>query len=286
MGKLYLKYLIRQSGRVTPGSAGSKKEEPTFIERLQNDFNFGQAFDLSMYANNLLLLSAMGFKREDCLEALVMTENKSVESALEVLFISDPALRKKRRDEAMERLGRQKSLIGGGGPGDPSALASASNDQLTAALAQSQQQLASLRKQLETERTRATRAEQESKRLAEQPPPAPAKGPLYREFLRGTMVEDVAAIRAWREQNKPSVPEQQAVLKELGVSLDRIESSKRFEAKSAQDCVICLDKPKNHVMMPCMHLCLCADCVQKNAKSSGNCPVCTKKVTSTMKVFV
>ncbi len=72
----------------------------------------GQAFDLSQYSSSVSVLSAMGFSREQCLEAVVMTDNRGIEPALEVLFIADPALRRKRREEAVERLGRQKASIG------------------------------------------------------------------------------------------------------------------------------------------------------------------------------
>jgi hypothetical protein len=55
-----------------------------FLIALQDDFNFGQPFDMSLYSHNLSMLGSMGFKRDEAMEALCVTENKSVEAALEV----------------------------------------------------------------------------------------------------------------------------------------------------------------------------------------------------------
>ncbi len=60
-----------------------------------------------------------------------------------------------------------------------------------------------------------------------------------------------------------------------------------FEKKEKRDteCVVCLDKPKDHVVMPCMHMCLCEDCA-KDFGAKNNCPMCSKKVRKVMRIFV
>ncbi len=66
------------------------------MEQLQDEFNFGQPFDMSLYQENLSMLAAMGFNNEEAMEALVITENKGVEGALEILFQHDKTFRVKR----------------------------------------------------------------------------------------------------------------------------------------------------------------------------------------------
>lgn len=70
------------------------------------------------------------------------------------------------------------------------------------------------------------------------------------------------------------------ILKELQLTPKQFEEMKKFRSKGENECVVCLDKPKDHVIFNCMHLCLCEDCVvtvtnKKNAK----CPLCSKKIT-------
>ena len=47
-------------------------------------------------------------------------------------------------------------------------------------------------------------------------------------------------------------------------------------------CVICLDKPKNILLLPCKHLIGCLDCVNQ---LKGVCPIDRKEFTSTMTVY-
>jgi hypothetical protein len=42
------------------------------------------------------------------------------------------------------------------------------------------------------------------------------------------------------------------------------------EEDESQNCCICLDNPKTHIVLDCMHLCLCADC----SKGLKICPFC------------
>jgi hypothetical protein len=55
--------------------------------------------------------------------------------------------------------------------------------------------------------------------------------------------------------------------------------------KQADDslCVICLDKPRSFVLLPCGHLCTCAECTGKLVNSL--CPICRGPVDAVHKVF-
>jgi hypothetical protein len=106
--RILLKYCVRQAGRIAAkpaesklqaggsttaaagGSAASARPQPypsePFMDQLAMDFNYGQPFDLSLFKEKLQNLIAMGFSREDSMEVLCVTENKSFEAALEVSF--------------------------------------------------------------------------------------------------------------------------------------------------------------------------------------------------------
>ena len=42
-------------------------------------------------------------------------------------------------------------------------------------------------------------------------------------------------------------------------------------AAEERKCVVCLEEEANHMLMPCAHLCMCADCAMR---MEGKCPVC------------
>jgi hypothetical protein len=51
-------------------------------------------------------------------------------------------------------------------------------------------------------------------------------------------------------------------------------------------CVVCLDAPKDHIIVPCGHQCVCARCAEQLTKTrTPMCPVCRGPIRETMKVF-
>ena len=51
-------------------------------------------------------------------------------------------------------------------------------------------------------------------------------------------------------------------------------------------CVICMDKLKNHALVPCGHLCLCRDCTSILRRQDGaRCPICRTEITSALEIF-
>ena len=110
MCRIYLKHLLRQANRSgIRASAAELQSDQEFISELQRDFNYGQILQLNQFSSNLEKLRMIGFNFREGLEALVMTDNK-VDSALEVLFIKDEGIRKRKRSEAMSRLNRVKPV--------------------------------------------------------------------------------------------------------------------------------------------------------------------------------
>jgi hypothetical protein len=51
-------------------------------------------------------------------------------------------------------------------------------------------------------------------------------------------------------------------------------------------CVVCFDAPKDHLVLPCKHLCVCEACAEQLTKTrTPTCPVCCGPIRETMKVF-
>jgi hypothetical protein len=51
-------------------------------------------------------------------------------------------------------------------------------------------------------------------------------------------------------------------------------------------CVVCFDAPKDHLVLPCKHLCVCAGCAEQLTNTrTPTCPVCRGPIRETMKVF-
>ena len=49
-------------------------------------------------------------------------------------------------------------------------------------------------------------------------------------------------------------------------------------------CQICLDKPRDCLLEPCMHFCICTGCVRK--LSDKNCPICRRDIDFWQNVFI
>lgn len=54
----------------------------------------------------------------------------------------------------------------------------------------------------------------------------------------------------------------------------------------AKFCVICQERAKNVLLLPCKHVCLCTHCEYRLKNYGYKCPVCRTHVRETMKVFI
>ncbi|XP_037721202.1 mitochondrial E3 ubiquitin protein ligase 1-like [Drosophila subpulchrella] len=65
----------------------------------------------------------------------------------------------------------------------------------------------------------------------------------------------------------------------------RAERRRNLPANLSQDqlCVVCSTNPKEVILLPCGHVCLCEDCAQKISKT---CPVCRGKIASKAAAFI
>ena len=56
------------------------------------------------------------------------------------------------------------------------------------------------------------------------------------------------------------------------------------EEESSNECVVCMDAPKTHILVPCFHKCLCEECAER-IPVGGHCPVCRAVVISKGRVY-
>ena len=52
-------------------------------------------------------------------------------------------------------------------------------------------------------------------------------------------------------------------------------------------CVVCMDAPNNHVVLPCLHMCVCEACAEQLLQLLGTsrCPVCRTTIERIGQVF-
>ena len=51
-------------------------------------------------------------------------------------------------------------------------------------------------------------------------------------------------------------------------------------------CVVCQDRNKCVIVLPCRHLCLCTECSIIIKRDHGTCPMCRQNVRRTMKIYI
>ena len=78
-------------------------------------------------------------------------------------------------------------------------------------------------------------------------------------------------------------------VKEKLQELKEVEKNKKLDAVGeilTDDfkCAICLDKPKNIILKPCMHMAMCRECQKK--LTTGKCPICKGTFTDVVKIFI
>jgi serine/threonine protein kinase len=103
------------------------------------------------------------------------------------------------------------------------------------------------------------------------PSPDPASLP---EAMVGMMK------RCWHA-NAAHRPTMAEVAAALGQELTSAESAAQQAAADRNDCVVCADEQRSTALVPCGHVCCCADC----AADLHECPICRQAVRERVKLF-
>lgn len=65
--------------------------------------------------------------------------------------------------------------------------------------------------------------------------------------------------------------------------LDRLRNIKFIQLQDDYKCIICVDRPRNIILKPCLHFSMCAACYGSLRRKI--CPVCKKNITDAIEVF-
>ncbi len=66
--------------------------------------------------------------------------------------------------------------------------------------------------------------------------------------------------------------------------VDGIDYCANDDGTEGRACVICLEKRRQCVLLPCMHLCLCISCAN-SLKQKKICPICGQSILTPKKIF-
>ena len=76
---------------------------------------------------------------------------------------------------------------------------------------------------------------------------------------------------------------------QVGFARAMAEASNQQLATSTDEelscCVVCMDKPITHIMIPCGHHCVCEGCSGKLMANRQLCPICQGACAMSVRVF-
>lgn len=64
------------------------------------------------------------------------------------------------------------------------------------------------------------------------------------------------------------------------------QGDKSTSPTNSLSCVVCLDRKKTVVVLPCRHLCLCRPCSQQLPNFQNSCPLCRNEITQTIDTYI
>jgi hypothetical protein len=95
---------------------------------------------------------------------------------------------------------------------------------------------------------------------------------------RQRLEEEVAALACSVRSDALRLQQMQA---QLGSSVGPPEP-----AAEETLCVVCFDAPKDHIIIPCGHVCVCQACANLlTQREEPSCPICRTAILQTNKVF-
>lgn len=97
----------------------------------------------------------------------------------------------------------------------------------------------------------------------------------------------VEATQLERQQHYEEMQIMQGQLREAEARAQTAEARARTAEQAleqALECAVCLSRPKCFMMVPCSHLCACAECAP--GLMNGECPICRAVVTYTTRVYI
>lgn len=107
---------------------------------------------------------------------------------------------------------------------------------------------------------------------------------IFSAFLPGGLVTLIIGLLALWKWYNPSLgdPPPPSVTPDVPELQDQLDSEREQKL-----CVICSDKMKCTVLLPCKHCCVCSGCSEKLLGSKAAvCPLCRQKIKGTMEIYL
>jgi len=155
---------------------------------------------------------------------------------------------------------------------------------------ESELQLEMQRIRLEIANERAKREELETKRdfLVQT-----SKLSLYSEFIKGIICDpkinpsEQQQIETYRLQRKIDTNDHINVIKTLGFNEENFDKLKTYDdvQTNNDECIVCYEPPRDHMLIPCHHVSLCPDCADQYKSGEQPCPLCDGPVEECRQVF-
>jgi hypothetical protein len=121
--------------------------------------------------------------------------------------------------------------------------------------------------------------------------PAPIEQARAAEAERARLVAEkaaaVAAVEAEAQAAEAAKRQQlEARRAALALELQQVQaelgSGSCTPQPDAEECLVCTDAPKDHIVLPCVHICVCEVCAQL---LRDRCPVCCGPIERITQVF-
>ena len=152
-------------------------------------------------------------------------------------------------------------------------------------------EIQNLKGQLKKFRTKRVELEKKRNQMAKD-----SRLTLYKEYLRGIVAEgqintaEVTHMDRYKAQRKITDDDHKRVIKELKYTPEQFDELKTYEDTNTNEdeCVVCYEPPKDHMIMPCNHVCLCPECAEENfatRDASQQCPLCGKDIEDVKQVY-
>ena len=117
---------------------------------------------------------------------------------------------------------------------------------------------------------------------------------LYKEYLRGIIADEsintaeLTHMDRYQQHRKINQEDHIGTLKSLGHDNQTFDKLKSYEDAGKDECVVCYVLPKDHMIIPCNHVCLCPECVEEYfppPHDTQRCPLCSKDITDIQQVY-
>jgi len=103
---------------------------------------------------------------------------------------------------------------------------------------------------------------------------------------RSLTTEELEFLATLRKKLDITDEEHKEVMRETGWTEKDIENARQDSNRQAE-CVVCMDAPATHIVLDCMHLCLCGDCAMqyRGIHREQGCPNCRGEIREIRKTF-